>query len=89
MTSWVIIARRGGVFGWLQPYKIYFFNTFLSDADLERLYEQWEEDDEPLPVDELPDHDPRYGTSVQKGDIFFRLKTTLQKASTCGRLLQV
>ena len=31
----------------------------LSDADLERLYDQWEEDEEPLPVDELPDHDPR------------------------------
>jgi len=30
-----------------------------SDSDLERLYEQWEEDEEPLPVDELPDHDPR------------------------------
>ena len=30
-----------------------------SDADLERLYEQWEEDDEPLPVDELPEWDPR------------------------------
>ena len=29
------------------------------DADLERLYEQWEEDDEPLPLDELPEHDPR------------------------------
>ncbi len=32
---------------------------FFSDADLERLYEQWEEDDEPLPVDELPEWDPR------------------------------
>ena len=31
----------------------------FSDADLERLYEQWEEDDEPLPVDELPEWDPR------------------------------
>jgi len=30
-----------------------------SDADLERLYEQWEEDEEPLPVDELPEWDPR------------------------------
>lgn len=27
-----------------------------SDADLERLYEQWEEDDEPLPEDEQPEH---------------------------------
>ena len=27
-----------------------------SDADLERLYDQWEEDDEPLPPDELPEH---------------------------------
>ncbi len=30
-----------------------------SDADLERLYEQWEEDEEPIPLDELPAHDPR------------------------------
>ncbi|KAK2705222.1 LDLR chaperone boca-like [Artemia franciscana] len=27
-----------------------------TDADLERLYEQWEEDDEPLPEDELPEY---------------------------------
>lgn len=27
-----------------------------SDADLERLYEQWEEDEEPLPDDEQPEH---------------------------------
>lgn len=27
-----------------------------SDADLERLYDQWEEDDEPLEPDELPEH---------------------------------
>jgi len=30
-----------------------------SDADLERLLEQWDEDEEPLPVDELPEWDPR------------------------------
>lgn len=34
-------------------------DLLFSDADLERLYEQWEEDDEPLPVDELPEYDPR------------------------------
>ena len=28
----------------------------FSDADLERLYDQWEEEDEPLPPDELPEH---------------------------------
>lgn len=27
-----------------------------SDADLERLYDQWEEDEEPLPEDEQPEH---------------------------------
>ena len=27
-----------------------------SDADLERLYEQWEEDEDPLEADELPEH---------------------------------
>lgn len=30
-----------------------------NDFDLEKLYEQWEEGDEPLPVDELPEWDPR------------------------------
>jgi len=30
-----------------------------SDADLERLLEQWDEDDEPLPSDELPDGHPK------------------------------
>merc|ERR1712111_57765 len=30
-----------------------------SDVDLERLLEQWDEDEEPLPVDELPEWDPR------------------------------
>jgi len=30
-----------------------------SDADLERLLEQWDEDEEPLPIDELPEWDPR------------------------------
>ena len=33
--------------------------SIFSDADLERLYDQWEEDEEPLPVDELPEWDPR------------------------------
>jgi len=31
----------------------------FNDRDLEKLYEQWEEDEEPLPVDELPEWDPR------------------------------
>jgi hypothetical protein len=29
-----------------------------SDADLERLLEQWEEDEEPIPPDELPEGHP-------------------------------
>ena len=42
-------------------YNMYFNNCFIkcSDHDLEKLYEQWEEDEEPLPVDELPEWDPR------------------------------
>ena len=36
-----------------------FVFNFFSDRDLEKLYEQWEEDEEPLPVDELPEWDPR------------------------------
>jgi len=31
----------------------------FNDRDLEKLYEQWEEDEEDLPVDELPEWDPR------------------------------
>eukprot|EP00096_Caligus_rogercresseyi_P011301 TRINITY_DN4405_c0_g1_i3.p1 TRINITY_DN4405_c0_g1~~TRINITY_DN4405_c0_g1_i3.p1 ORF type:complete len:192 (-),score=56.73 TRINITY_DN4405_c0_g1_i3:408-983(-) len=31
----------------------------FSDADMERLLDQWEEDEEPLPLDELPEGDPR------------------------------
>ncbi|XP_040568584.1 LDLR chaperone boca [Lepeophtheirus salmonis] len=31
----------------------------FSDSDMERLLEQWEEEDEPLPPDELPEGDPR------------------------------
>jgi hypothetical protein len=31
----------------------------FSDQDLERLYDQWEEGDEPVPLDELPEWDPR------------------------------
>ena len=34
-------------------------HNVFSDRDLEKLYEQWEEDEEPLPVDELPEWDPR------------------------------
>ena len=41
----------------------YFYETgkvvlVISDADLERLLDQWEEDDEPLPPDELPEGHP-------------------------------
>ncbi|XP_061383789.1 LDLR chaperone boca [Danaus plexippus] len=28
----------------------------FSDADMERLFDQWEEDEDPLPEDELPEH---------------------------------
>jgi len=30
----------------------------FTDSDLERLLDQWEEDDDPIPVDELPDGHP-------------------------------
>lgn len=30
--------------------------TDFSDADMERLFDQWEEDEEPLPEDELPEY---------------------------------
>lgn len=28
----------------------------FTDADMERLLDQWDEDEEPLPEDELPEH---------------------------------
>ena len=42
-----------------QIFRFCFIVRNFSDRDLEKLYEQWEEDDEPLPVDELPEWDPR------------------------------
>ena len=44
---------------WIDTQSHYIIFLIFSDADLERLYEQWEEDEEPLPVDELPEWDPR------------------------------
>ena len=44
---------------WIATQSQYINFLIFSDADLERLYEQWEEDEEPLPVDELPEWDPR------------------------------
>jgi hypothetical protein len=43
-------------------YTILYQNLIIfltSDHDFGQLYKQWEEDDEPIPVDELPDWDPR------------------------------
>ena len=31
----------------------------FSDHEFAQLYQQWEENEEPLPADELPDWDPR------------------------------
>ena len=45
---------------WFSHKFLIFKIGFCSEADLEKLYEQWEEaDEDELPPDELPDWDPR------------------------------
>lgn len=41
-----------------------------SDADLERLYSQWEEDDEPIPPDELPDGEEGGGRGLKGRELW-------------------
>ena len=45
---------------WSLLWPLWLTNYFIlcSDADLERLLDQWEEDEEPIPPDELPEGHP-------------------------------
>ncbi|XP_026479057.1 LDLR chaperone boca-like [Ctenocephalides felis] len=58
----------------------------FSDADMERLLDQWEEDEEPLPEDELPEHlrpDPKIDIS----NIDMSNPENILKASKKGKTL--
>lgn len=57
-----------------------------SDADLERLYDQWEEDDEPLPDDELPEH-LRPAPAMDMSKIDFSNPENMLKMSKKGKTL--
>ena len=59
-----------------------------SDADLERLYEQWEEDDEPLPEDELPEY-LRKSPPIDMSNIDFSNPESALKLSKKGKTLMV
>lgn len=57
-----------------------------SDADLERLYEQWEEDDEPLEEDELPEY-KRPSPQINLADFDPSNPESILKASKRGKSL--
>lgn len=57
-----------------------------SDADMERLYDQWEEDEEPLENDELPEH-LREGPKVDFSAADFSNPENLLKLSKKGKTL--
>lgn len=62
----------------------------FSDADLERLYDQWEEDDEPLPLDELPEHDPRRPQpSIDFSKLDMSNPESMMKATKKGKTLMM
>jgi hypothetical protein len=61
-----------------------------SDADLERLLEQWDEDDEPLPSDELPDgHPKKHIPSLDLTKLDLSSPEELMKASKRGKTVMM
>lgn len=58
----------------------------FNDADLERLYEQWEEDDEPLEPDELPEY-MRPAPKIDMSKFDPSDPESILKASKKGRML--
>eukprot|EP00088_Acartia_fossae_P005934 TRINITY_DN12691_c0_g2_i1.p1 TRINITY_DN12691_c0_g2~~TRINITY_DN12691_c0_g2_i1.p1 ORF type:complete len:207 (-),score=79.32 TRINITY_DN12691_c0_g2_i1:133-753(-) len=61
-----------------------------SDADLERLLEQWDEDDDPLPPDELPDGHPKKPTpSLDLTKLDLSSPEELLKASKRGKTVMM
>uniref|UniRef100_G3MNK6 Mesoderm development candidate 2 n=2 Tax=Amblyomma TaxID=6942 RepID=G3MNK6_AMBMU len=57
-----------------------------NDADLERLYEQWEEDDDPLEPDELPEY-MRPAPKIDMSKLDSSNPENILKASKKGRML--
>ena len=57
-----------------------------NDADIERLYDQWEEDDEPLEDDELPEH-LRKGPQMDLSSVDLSNPESLLKISKKGKTL--
>ncbi|EAA09378.3 AGAP005081-PA [Anopheles gambiae str. PEST] len=58
----------------------------FNDADMERLLEQWEEDDDPLEPDELPEH-LRPPPSIDMGSVDASNPENILKLSKKGRTL--
>ncbi|XP_013783513.1 LDLR chaperone boca-like [Limulus polyphemus] len=59
-----------------------------NDADLERLYDQWEEDEEPLEEDELPEH-LRPSPKIDLSNLDTSNPENLLKMSKKGRTLMM
>lgn len=59
---------------------------YITDVDLENLYDEWEEsDDDPLPPDELPPHKrPAPKIDIPEGDVF-KDPDTLMRVSKKGK----
>ncbi|KAI5644296.1 chaperone for wingless signaling and trafficking of LDL receptor domain-containing protein [Phthorimaea operculella] len=60
-----------------------------SDADLERLYDQWEEDEEPLPEDELPDHLKKPLSSIDLSKLDMSNPDEIMKATKKGQTIMM
>lgn len=58
----------------------------FNDADLERLYEQWEEDEEPLEPDELPEY-MRPAPKIDMSKMDASNPENILRASKKGRML--
>lgn len=58
----------------------------FSDADMERLFDQWEEDEEPLPPDELPEY-LRPPTPIDLSQADMKDPESLLKVSKKGKTL--
>lgn len=68
--------------------EFYDFKEF-SDWELEKMYEKWEEDEEPLPVDELPDWDPRKQQPIDFSKIDMSNPDNFMVASKKGKTMMI
>ncbi|KAH7642705.1 ldlr chaperone boca-like protein [Dermatophagoides farinae] len=58
-----------------------------NDADLERLFDQWEENEEPLPDDELPEHLRKQSPQIDMTKMDFSNPENVLKLSKKGKTL--